>query len=96
MSSSHRGIFARDYAEEYLPLDKGITTGTLQFHKQNFHYLRKLQFQHFCVLQKETLYIFYTVVSAFYSAGRGHNLSINRFNSLMKSLLQYAAHDEQI
>ena len=62
-SSSHREIFTRDYAEEHLPLDRGITRGTLQCHKPIFHYLRKLQFQHCCALpKKKTLYFLHCCV----------------------------------
>ena len=42
MSSSHRGIFTTDYAKEHLPLDRGITTGTLQFHKPIFSRSQKI------------------------------------------------------
>ena len=91
-SSSRRGIFTKYYAKEHLPLDRGITTGTLQFHKttisENFstavQYKKNSLVLRYCVLQKDFQSIFfYTVVSAFYSAGKGHH----RFNLLMKSLL---------
>lgn len=77
LSSSHRGIFTKDYVEEHLPLDIGITTGTLQFRKPIFYCLRKLVSALLCDTKKTLLY-FYTTVC--YKKG---SQSISVFSTLL-------------